>query len=244
MARCSLPAIPLAGLRVAALSGALASALLMSGLSAKALTIDNFSEGAVDIVADGAPPNFAEYVEVSETGLTASNTIGGSRLTWVQDGVDFDPATAELIGGVMRMEIDNDENQSGLSYRGLGGIALPSSMGRIAIDILYSVGPPRIFGGVELTVTLLDTVGGSGQIRAFLADAGHMNVSGTYELPFDAALHAAVDLSSIERIDLSFRGDADYDNPFEIDNIRAIPEPGVALLLALALVAVPHRREP
>ncbi|MEW6250620.1 MAG: hypothetical protein AB1716_08220 [Planctomycetota bacterium] len=210
----------------------------MCGSSASAdLIVDDFTQGAVYLLARsphfGGPP----YAERLETGLAPQNTLNGRRLTWVAAGQDADPAIAELRHPAMWFNIDNDEGRGGLKYPGLGGLDLTraGSLDRLALELDY-LRPGEAGQYVSAVVTLRDTFGRERALSQTLgrdvAGVGWVGFSGTYGFALDA--WAPVDLRSIADIELRFWGGPAFHDWFALSGLAIVPEPG-GLLAGMVL---------
>jgi len=204
---------------------------LLAGSAHAYILIDNFEEGVVNIAAGPAVGAPTGWVLSVETGLSPANTIGGNRTTAVY-GWQTDWTSAQLIGGAMRFHLDNDlDYAASLRYEGLGGVALPGD--GMAFDIQYDPNAGSNDAAFA-RLTLTDTSGRSASTGLMAGLSFDDNaVSGTYEFVFDRLSGSIVDLSSVNRIELSFTAGFDVAR-VAIDNIRAVPEPPTLALLALS----------
>jgi hypothetical protein len=216
---------------------------LLVGTASANVLIDNFEEGSVDIQAGPyLDSDQHPVVECVETGLSPLNTIGGRRWTSAR-GWSGDWSSVRLIGGKLRIRVDNDLGYDvAVRYDDLGGLALLGS--GIAFDIDYD-SPGSAEAAALVDLALCDTAGRSanmgiiaGQTFGWPPDVA---LSGTYEFVFDNQIRESLDLTSINSIKLSF--ESNYDTPpFEIDNIREVPEPVPLCLLTLACLPAIRRR--
>lgn len=213
-----------------------------AGMGAE-IVIDNFDEGATYLFAQNDLYGGPQQAESLETGLLAQNTIGGKRLTWVEAGLDEDPAIAELTlaSGSMRFTLDNDEAHGGLTYDDLGGVDLTGGMTGedLLFDIVYANS-----GSSSTVVVELDLFDGAGQTAHLSQEIGDWlfgGYSGTYGFALDGGVSSQVDLLDIDDIRFTFWGGVDYWGTVSIDNIRVTPEPVGIVLLGLGAFVVRSR---
>ncbi len=228
--------------RICAAAAVILTALVAAPACAS-LIIDDFSQGAVDLFVQNLPGQAFVYQQSVETGLDPAHTIGGQRLTWVQTGLDSDPAAARLQSAGMWFRLDNDDTRAGLKYLGLGGVDLTGGgqLNRLAFDGAYD--QHGIDGYYAAVAIQLRDAAGHAQLASLLLDqhvagVGDLGVDGNYGLPLTD--WGIVDLRHIQDIEFTFAGGVMFSGWFSMANIAVVPEP--ASLMSLILLSIARKR--
>jgi len=201
------------------LSAVLILASMLPAVQAFAVVIDDFEDGAFQIVAFGVGE------EEVQLGLDPAHVVGGSRTVQLSSGLNADPIAASIVlsagdDGLVFRSGNNGLMQDGVQiYWDFSAGTLTGSSLRVELDVAFSA-PANL-------IVVFESSSGAVTIHN-----GYPSISGTIVFPF---VTPSISPDQITRMSLVLTEAVPLLSFYEIREVRvSAPEPGATFLIAAA----------
>ena len=206
------------------------------------VTIDNFTD--VDVNPQIVGPMSSGNASDTDTGLTGA--IGGQRTlqltingsTFSQDS-DLRVDTTPVQGVAILNNGSGNDSTGKITWDGggsLGGVDLTEAGGNDRINVAV------LFADLNLALTV-DVTDGGGDVATVAKLTGAMTGLEGFRFNDFLANNAAIDLTDINKVELTFDGPAAQDATIRfIEATIGIPEPAAVSLLTIGLAGLMRRR--